>query len=152
LHSEATLEKQKNISGSTEKPSQTVSRGLPKAVEMNCTCFYYRIMPHIRIRAIDESIVQKLSVTLPQELSQLMQTSIDNFTVEKVATRFYKNGVQSDGDPMIEVLWFDRGQEMKNDCAKKITELVKSHCQAEYIAVIFRALPRESYFENGEHF
>lgn len=109
-------------------------------------------MPHLRIRALNESVIQKLSIELPQELAQLMQTPIDNFTVEKVATEFYKNGARTEGDPMIEVLWFDRGQEMKNACAKKITDLVRNHSKADDIAVVFTALPRESYFENGEHF
>lgn len=109
-------------------------------------------MPHIRIRALDESTVQKLSVELPPELAQILQTPIDNFSVEKIATEFYKNGVRTEGDPMIEVFWFDRGQEMKNKCAKKITEMVQKHSKAGYIAVVFTALPKESYFENGEHF
>lgn len=109
-------------------------------------------MPHIRIRALHETTVQKLSVELPQELARILQTPIENFTVEKIATEFYKNGVRTEGDPMIEVLWFDRGQEMKNQCAKKITEMVQKHSSAEYIAVVFTAIPKESYFENGEHF
>lgn len=109
-------------------------------------------MPHIRIRAIPEVTVEKLSAELPRELALLMQTSIDNFTVEKVATHFYKDGAKTEGDPMIEILWFDRGQEVKNQCAKKTTEIVRKHLNAEYIAVVFTALPKESYFENGEHF
>jgi len=72
--------------------------------------------------------------------------------VEKVATQFYKDGLAIEGDPMIEVLWFDRGQEAKNSSAKKITEIVQKHSKSEYISVVFVALPKESYFENGEHF
>jgi phenylpyruvate tautomerase PptA (4-oxalocrotonate tautomerase family) len=109
-------------------------------------------MPHIRIRALGEKAIQKLSLELPQELAKMIQTSADNFTVEKVATQFYRDGLPVEGDPMIEVLWFDRGQEMKNRCAKKITELAQKHSSAEFISVVFVALPKESYFENGEHF
>lgn len=109
-------------------------------------------MPHIRVRALNETVVKKLSVEIPPELSRILQTPVDNFTVEKVATQFYKEGAPTDGDPMIEVLWFDRGQEMKNSCAQKLTELVQKHSDAEYIAVVFTALPKESYFENGKHF
>jgi phenylpyruvate tautomerase PptA (4-oxalocrotonate tautomerase family) len=109
-------------------------------------------MPHIRIRAIPETAVQKLSLELPHELSKLLQTPFDNFTVEKITTQFYKDGDRTEGDPMIEVLWFDRGQEMKNKCAQKITELVRKQIQSEYIAVVFTAIPKDSYFENGEHF
>lgn len=109
-------------------------------------------MPHIRIRALSETTVQKLSLELPKELAEMLQTSIDNFTIEKVATQFYKDGAPIEGGPMIEVLWFDRGQEMKNSCAKRITELVQKHTNADFIAVVFTALPKDSYFENGEHF
>jgi phenylpyruvate tautomerase PptA (4-oxalocrotonate tautomerase family) len=109
-------------------------------------------MPHIRIRALNEAVVQKLSLELPQELAPLMQTSLDNFTVEKVATDFYQNGQRTEGDPMIEVLWFDRGQEIKNQCAVRITEIAKKHDPAEYIAVVFTAIPPTNYFENGKHF
>lgn len=109
-------------------------------------------MPHIRIRALHESTVQKLSLELPQELAPIMQTSIDNFTVEKVTTEFYKNGVRSEGDPMIEVFWFERDQDVKNTSAKRITDLVRKHIKNGDIAVVFTALPQESYYENGEHF
>lgn len=109
-------------------------------------------MPHIRIRALSEKQVQNLSLELPQELAKIIQTSVDHFTVERVATQFYNNGRPSEGDPMIEVLWFDRGSELKSICAKKITELVQNHSTAEHIAVVFTDLPKENYFENGEHF
>ena len=109
-------------------------------------------MPHIRIRALDETVVQKLSAELPEALAPLLETPLDNFSVEKVATQFYKDGQRTDGDPMIEVLWFDRGQELKKSCALKITELVRRHSDAEFIAVVFTNLAKESYFENGEHF
>jgi phenylpyruvate tautomerase PptA (4-oxalocrotonate tautomerase family) len=109
-------------------------------------------MPHIRIRGLTDKAVQNLSRELPQDLAKIMQTSADNFTVEEVATRFYKDGALTEGDPMIEILWFDRGQEIKNVCAQRITELVKKQSTAEFIAVIFMALPKESYFENGKHF
>ncbi len=109
-------------------------------------------MPHIRICALTEETVQKLSLELPQALAQILQTSVENFTVEKLQTQFYKDGQPSEGDPMIEIHWFDRGQELKNICATQITALVRRHSTAEYIAVVFIAIPKESYFENGEHF
>ena len=62
-------------------------------------------MPHIRVRSIDESKMLKLSQDLTVALSKTLATSIENFTVEKVATQFYKGGKPADADPMIEVLW-----------------------------------------------
>lgn len=109
-------------------------------------------MPHIRIRALPESTVQKLSSELPKELALILKTPIDNFTVEKIASQFYRDGKAVEGDPMIEILWFDRGQEQQNQAAKKTYEIVKAHCNAEYIAVVFTPLGKSSYYENGEHF
>ena len=112
-------------------------------------------MPHIRIRAMTDSDVKSLSEVLPKELSLLMSTPEDNFTVEKIPTVFYRAGSvvpDGEGDPMIEIHWFDRGAEMKSVTAKKVTELVRCFSKAEYIAVVFFDLPRTNYFENGTHF
>lgn len=112
-------------------------------------------MPHIRIRAMTETDVKSLSQVLPKELSQLMHTPEDNFTVEKIPTVFYRNGSivpDGQGDPMIEIHWFDRGAEIKSTTAKKVTELVRSFTKSEYIAVVFFDLPKTDYFENGSHF
>lgn len=113
---------------------------------------YEFLMPHIRIRSLDESVVKKLSRELPRELSMIMQTPVDNFSVELIATQFFKDGVIIEGDPMIEVLWFERSEDVKNASAAKITELVRSHVSSEFISVVFLALPKQDYFENGQHF
>ena len=109
-------------------------------------------MPHIRIRSLNEAAVRNLSRELPQELASVMQTSVDNFSIELVATTFFKDGKRVEGDPMIEVLWFERGQEIRDKSANIITELVRKQTPAEYISVVFSALAQESYYENGSHF
>ena len=112
-------------------------------------------MPHIRVRALSDSAVAALSVSLPPELAKILNTTADNFTVEKIATTFYRGGeVVADGqaDPMIEFSWFDRGAEVREAAAKKVTELVQPHTKSEYIAVVFQSLPKDNYFENGVHF
>lgn len=112
-------------------------------------------MPHIRTRNLTEANVRILSQRLPKELAQMMSTAEDNFTVEKINTVFYRNGQpvpDGEGDPMIEIHWFDRGHEIKAGAAKKTTELVYELTQAQYIAVVFFDLPKTDYFENGKHF
>lgn len=112
-------------------------------------------MPHLRIRSLSERAVKDLSRSLPKELAVLLNTSEDNFTVEKVATTFFRNGevvADGSGDPMVELLWFDRGAEARAATAAKITSLVKAHSQSEYIAVVFTDIPKDHYFENGQHF
>ena len=112
-------------------------------------------MPHLRIRALSESAIKDLSVVLPKELAKVLNTPEDNFTVEKIATTFYRNGeVVADGqaDPMVEFLWFERGAEVREAAAKKVTELVRAHTKSEYIAVVFVNIPKDNYYENGVSF
>lgn len=112
-------------------------------------------MPHIRIRSMTESNIKSLSQVLPKELAPMMNTSEDNFTVEKIANVFYRAGEvipDGEGDPMIEIHWFDRGAEIKSTVAKRVTEMVRKHSKSEYIAVVFFDLPKTDYFENGSHF
>jgi phenylpyruvate tautomerase PptA (4-oxalocrotonate tautomerase family) len=59
---------------------------------------------------------------------------------------------EDQGDPMVEVHWFDRGSEMKAQVAKKLTQVVQKYSKSEYIAVVFFDLPKTNYFENGQHF
>ncbi|MES2962420.1 MAG: DUF1904 domain-containing protein [Bdellovibrionota bacterium] len=109
-------------------------------------------MPHIRIRSLSEAAVATLSRELPKTLAPLMSTPEDNFTVELIGTTFYSQGKIVEGDPMIEVQWFDRGQATQDACAAEITFLVRQHTKSEFIAVVFTALPKTSYYENGTHF
>lgn len=112
-------------------------------------------MPHIRIRALSEAAVKDLSRTMPKELAQILNTTEDNFTVEKIATTFYRNGeaVQDDqGDPFIEFVWFERGADARAATAAKITEMIRPFTNSKYIAVVFTAIPKDQYFENGKHF
>ena len=109
-------------------------------------------MPHIRIRALSDSAVSSLSLSLPAELAKILVTPEDNFTVEKIATTFYRHGAATDGDPMIEILWFERGPEVRDAAAKKVTELVRAFSKSEFIAVVFVSISKDSYFENGSSF
>lgn len=109
-------------------------------------------MPHIRIRALEESVVKDLSKTLPNALAKVMQTTEDNFSFEKIATQFFAMGIPTEGDPLIEVFWFDRGQEVQDRCAEIIYQAVDKLVQKPYVSVVFMPLPQTNYYENGKHF
>jgi phenylpyruvate tautomerase PptA (4-oxalocrotonate tautomerase family) len=110
-------------------------------------------MPHLRIRALSDSAMKDLSLSLPQELAKILNTPEDNFTIEKIATTFYHQGqAVLEADPMIEFLWFERGVEVRDAAAQKVTELVRAHKKSEFITVVFVDLPKESYYENGVKF
>lgn len=110
-------------------------------------------VPHLRLRSVSESVVEDMSRELPAPLAKLLETDVDNFTFEKVATQFFKGGWRADAaDPMCEVLWFDRGQGVQDECARVLTDYLRAKTQAEFIAVVFTALPKQNYYENGKHF
>lgn len=64
---------------------------------------------------------------------------------------YIKDGEIVKGDPVVEVSWFDRGQEVQDKAAKIITKFIHL---LEYpnVDVIFFPLDENKYYENGEHF
>ncbi|MGZ3772018.1 MAG: DUF1904 domain-containing protein [Bdellovibrio sp.] len=109
-------------------------------------------MPHVRFRAISADVMPELSRTLPTKLSVAINTPVDNFTMELIPTTFYANGFVDNSYPFVEVLWFQRSQEIQDECAKIITEEIKKLTSCEDVVVIFKALEKNAYYENGNHF
>lgn len=109
-------------------------------------------MPHLRFRAVKNEVVQSLSASLPNELAQIMNTAEDNFTFEAIPTEFYSAGQASNSYPFVEVLWFERPQDVQDRAAKVITDQLRNRTNAVDIVVVFLALNKHSYYENGEHF
>lgn len=109
-------------------------------------------MPHLRFREIDESIVSQLSLELPPLLAPVMTTSEDNFTFEKIETVFYSFGRQQKSYPFVEVLWFQRSQEVQNETANIISQKVQMLTGQADVVVVFIPIPKNSYYENGNHF
>lgn len=109
-------------------------------------------MPHLRFRSVSHEVVQKASAQLPKLLSEIMSTDVENFSFEKIETQFFKDGNVVDSYPFVEVLWFSRNQEVKNQSAKCITDMINKEIGPVDIVVVFIDLNRESYYENGQHF
>ncbi|WP_413584736.1 DUF1904 domain-containing protein [Bdellovibrio sp. HCB274] len=109
-------------------------------------------MPHLRFRGINQDQVAKLSQTLPNNLAATMETTEDNFSIEHIHTDFFSKGQKGGAYPFVEVLWFQRSQEIQDQSAKIITEQVKQYCPNDDVAVIFVSLTKSAYYENGSHF
>lgn len=109
-------------------------------------------MPHIRVRAVAKEKVQELSRALIPELSKALNSPEDNFTLEAVGSDFFFEGKPSAAYPFIEVLWFERPQELKDRAAAVITNHIKALTMAADVIVVFQVLDKESYYENGAHF
>ncbi len=109
-------------------------------------------MPHIRFRGITEEHSAVLSQRLSEGLSDRVGVPVDHFTYEHVATRFYFDGQEGGAYPFVEVFWFDRGQSVKDEVAKFITETILHIGYKGDVAVVFMPLEPANYFENGQHF
>ena len=108
-------------------------------------------MPMLKFKAIEIESVCKISKMLVDELQELIQCPRDYFSLTVDRAIYVKDGQIAKGDPVVEVSWFDRGQDIQNEAAKIITRYVNS---AKYpnVDVIFFALDKSKYYENGEHF
>lgn len=109
-------------------------------------------MPHIRIKSVPDKHIKTLSKALPKELATAMETTVDNFSFERVDNQYYSNGKKVKSYPYIEVHWFERSQGCKIKSANIITEQVRKLTKSEDIAVVFIPIEKSDYFENGKSF
>ena len=88
---------------------------------------------------------------LINELQELLQCPRDYFSLSAEQAIYIKDGEIVEGDPVVEVSWFDRGQEVQDKAAKIVTKYINSlgHINVE---VIFMVFEENRYYENGEHY
>ena len=108
-------------------------------------------MPQIIFKGIDEDKVKKISKELPHNLAVLTNTQEDWFTIEYMPIKYFINGEQASGYPVVNVNWFDRGLDMQDKVALEITKVVQNEGY-EIVDVIFNIFEKRNYYENGEHF
>ncbi|WDV46394.1 DUF1904 family protein [Clostridiaceae bacterium M8S5] len=109
-------------------------------------------MPHIKIRGMKKEEIQSISTKLLDELSRVIRSPKDHFTLEYIESTFIYDGeLHNGGYPFINVDWFSREKETMQETANIITNMVRQFGY-EDITVYFTDLKKENYFENGEHF
>lgn len=108
-------------------------------------------MPHLRFRAVEEAHVQQLSENMPEALAFVLNCPVDYFTLEHVKTTFYFGGNKVQATPMVEVHWFERGQETRDLVAQMIHEAVTALGYDETM-VVFKPLDPLAYYDNGMHY
>ncbi|MGI2257859.1 DUF1904 family protein [Shewanella sp. GXUN23E] len=111
-------------------------------------------MPHFRFRAIEANTVQALSTPLVDALETLMKSPRAHFTIEHIGAQFYFEGQAFAAYPFVEVLYFDRGQEVQDEIAKRVTQVVRDAMgkPEQDVAVIFTKLTPSDYYDNGRHY
>ncbi|WP_042352121.1 DUF1904 family protein [Bacillus massiliigorillae] len=106
-------------------------------------------MPQIMIRGISVDQVKQISQPLVEELAEICSCGTDNFTLEIPQATYICNGDEIAMYPFIEVKWFERGQEIRDQFAQAITKQVLS-LGLEEIEVAFLTYEEDAYYINGE--
>ncbi len=110
-------------------------------------------MPHIRAHGVDKSTLEQVAAQIVNKMAEVTDTPHDHFTVECIASDFLVLGGASPAYPLIEVMWFDRGQEAKTVVAGLIDDLLRPRIEGDLdVTVIFRDLKGADYYENKAHF
>ena len=71
-------------------------------------------MPHVVFRGITTEQLKSISKPLVEELAHICECGTDNFTLELPSSTFVFNGEEIEAFPLIEVKWFERGQEIRD--------------------------------------
>ncbi|MFP7295599.1 DUF1904 family protein [Neobacillus niacini] len=108
-------------------------------------------MPLLIIRGVSVDQVKLISSTLVQELADLCECGTDNFTLEIVQSTYVFAGEEVQGYPLIEVKWFERGQEMQDQFAAIITRHIHSLGIPD-VEVAFSTFLESAYYLNGHSF
>ncbi len=103
-------------------------------------------MPQLIFKGVKAEDVKKMSSTLPKILADVSNTPIDYFTLECPTTIYYRDGQVHTMYPLVEVVLFDRGQEMESKMAKEIANAVKD-CGYKVCEVYFMHIGNNDYYE-----
>jgi hypothetical protein len=108
-------------------------------------------MPQLIFTGVKHEEVKDISTQLIDTLAKIADAPRDYFTLEVNNNDFVFDGEIIKINPVIRVLWFDRGQTVKDEMARVIDQALRSKGYPN-IEIIFEALEKESYYENAEHF
>lgn len=110
-----------------------------------------KFMPQFTFKGLEEIQVKKLSKILAPTLSKLLNTPEDWFSFEYSSPIFYVSGEKVQVDASVEIRWFDRGQEIQDETALILNNALVNLGYKEP-TVIFHALKKENFYENGQHY
>jgi hypothetical protein len=106
-------------------------------------------MPQLLIRGITPEQVCEISEKLVAELADICECGTDNFMLECVHTTSVFGGKAVPSYPFIEVGWFERGQETRDQFAKAVAKHVMSLGIPE-VEIAFTTYREDSYYLNGD--
>ena len=106
-------------------------------------------MPHLVVRGVAIEDMKRISVPLVNELAGICECGIDNFTFEVPNSTFIFNGEEIPSFPLIEVKWFERGQETRDKFAQAVTKQITS-TGVDEVEVVFISYAEPAYYINGK--
>ncbi len=108
-------------------------------------------MPQIICKGLKEEEVVALSSSMSKEFSKIMDCPEDWFLFEFVERKCYVQGKKLENDPMIDIYYFDRGQEIQDQCALALDKAIRE-LGYEQIEIHFHFCLERCYYENGKHY
>jgi hypothetical protein len=106
-------------------------------------------MPHLVIRGVSIEEMKRISKPLVNELAEICECGTDNFTFEVPHSTFVFDGEEIPVFPLIEVKWFERGQEARDKFAQAVTKHIMSTSVIE-VEIAFIPFSEPAYYINGE--
>ena len=108
-------------------------------------------MPQLIMRGVAKEDVKKLSTLLVDGLQEIVGCPRDYFTLEVMESTFIFDAAEVKGTPLIQVNWFDRGQEVQDKAARVIDTCLRQ-IGYEHVEIFFIPLRENNYYENGRHY
>lgn len=108
-------------------------------------------MPQIIIKGAAVDKVKAISSALVDDLQQIIGCPRDYFTIEVVNSTFIMDGTEAEISPLVQVNWFDRGQEVQDKAADAICRHLKNSGY-DHVETFFIVLEKSKYYENGTHY
>lgn len=106
-------------------------------------------MPQLRFHGVTPARLAPVSRTLIDQLSEATATARDEFTLECITTQYVFDGQVVDAFPFVEVLWFERGQTVRDLCAQAIAQAMSEAGYPEAES-FFIALEPSGYYIDGK--
>lgn len=107
-------------------------------------------MPHLLFRGVPAERLQTVAVPLAEDLAALCGCGTDNFTLSCLhATNVFGALPNDPAFAFVEVGWFERGQQVRNQFAEAVTRHVLQLDIPE-VEIVFHAYREDSYYINGK--
>lgn len=105
-------------------------------------------MPHLTIRNVSEEALMERSGELADALAKAVGCERSWVTLDYLPSRRVQDGARVEGQPLVEVLWYRRPEEIKRAVAAILSATLRGN--ADFVTVVFRDLEGDEYWENGE--